>query len=391
MPHVIRRPGVIAGTTMAVFLALVHAVNDVLTAVLGALLPTLQVRLAASTTTLALLVAAFSISSSVTQPVLGAFADRVGLRRVAAAGVALAAVALSLVGVAGSVPLLAVLLVLGGIGSAALHPVSTSIVGGPSSRNPGLAVGLFTAGGMAGFAVGPVGILYLVSRYGTDISPWLMLPGLVLAVGVLTFLPDWEPHVTGRLSSLVDRRVLSGPIVALTAAATLVSLAFITFTSAVPLWLVADHGLATDAPLLGWTLGVFSLAAGLGAVAGGVAAKRFGYSRTSATSLLAAVAPLIALLVVPPGPATLVAAAVAGVLIYGSQPLLIVAAQNAVPQAPAAAAGVVIGVGHGLAGLLYIGSGALQGAVGYTPTIGVTFALLVPAALIAGRALRRVA
>lgn len=389
MPHVIRRPGVVAGTTMAVFLALVHAVNDVLTAVLGALLPTLQARFTASTTTLALLVAAFSISSSVTQPLLGAFADRVGLRRVAAAGVALAAVALSLVGVAASVPLLATLLVLGGIGSAALHPVSTSIVGGPSSKNPSLAVGLFTAGGMVGFAAGPPVILYLVSRYGTDVSPWMMLPGLALAVGVLTLLPDWEPHATGRLTSMVDRRALGGPIVLLTAAATLVSLAFITFTSAVPLWLVADHGLATDAPLLGWTLGVFSLAAGLGAVVGGAAAKRFGYAPTSIASLLAAVAPLVAVLVLPPGPATLIAAAVAGVLVYASQPLLIVAAQTAVPQAPAAAAGVVIGVGHGLAGLLYIGSGALQGIVGFAPTMGFTFALLVPAALIAGRALRR--
>jgi FSR family fosmidomycin resistance protein-like MFS transporter len=155
VPHVITRPGVVSGTRMAVFLALAHAVNDVLTAILGALLPTLQVRFAASTATLALLVAVFTISSSVTQPVLGALADRAGQRRVAGAGVALAAISLSLVGVAHSIPLLLTLLVLGGVGSAALHPVSTSIVGGPSSKNPGMAVGLFTAGGMAGFAAGP--------------------------------------------------------------------------------------------------------------------------------------------------------------------------------------------------------------------------------------------
>ena len=42
MPHVVREPGVLSGTRMAAFLALVHAVNDVLTAILGALLPTLQ-------------------------------------------------------------------------------------------------------------------------------------------------------------------------------------------------------------------------------------------------------------------------------------------------------------------------------------------------------------
>jgi MFS transporter, FSR family, fosmidomycin resistance protein len=55
-----------------------------------------------------------------------------------------------------------VLLVIGGLGSAALHPVGTTIAGSQAS-NATLGVGLFTAGGMVGFALGPVLILYLVS------------------------------------------------------------------------------------------------------------------------------------------------------------------------------------------------------------------------------------
>jgi FSR family fosmidomycin resistance protein-like MFS transporter len=388
MPHVVREPGILSGTRMAAFLALVHAVNDVLTATLGALLPTLQARLAAGTTTLAVLVAAFTISSSLTQPVLGALADRLGLRRVAGVGVALGAVSLSLVGVAGTVPVLVLLLVLGGLGSAALHPVSTSIVGGPAARNPGLAVGLFTAGGMAGFAAGPVLILYLVSWYGGAALPWLMVPGLLLAAGVLLLLPEFEPHGTGRLLRSLDRRLVTGAMGTLTAAATLAGLAFIAFTSAVPLWLVDAHGLAIDAPLLGWTLGAFSLGAGLGAVAGGALAPRHGYRRTAVVSLLAAAPALTAVLIAPPGALTLVLAGLAGVLLYASQPLLIVAAQNAAPQNPTAAAGVVMGLGSGLAGLLYIGVGALQGIVGLPTAMALTFSLLVPAAGLTARVLR---
>jgi len=372
---------------MAVFLALVHAVNDALTAVLGALLPTLQVRFAADTTTLALIVAAFSISSSVTQPLLGALADRWGLRRVAGFGVAIAAVSLSLVGVAGSIPLLLALLVLGGTGSAALHPISTSIVGGPSSTNPSLAVGLFTAGGMAGFAAGPVLVLYLVSQHGVEATPWLMVPGLALAVGVLTLLPVWEPHSTGRTARVVDRRLLSQPIWLLTAAAALVILALIAFTSAVPLWLVAEYGLATDAPLLGWTLGVFSLAAATGAVVGGAVGARLGYARTALISLLAAAPALAVVLILPPGALMLLASGVAGALLYANQPLLVVAAQNAVPQAPAAAAGLVLGLGNGAAGLLYVAVGWLQGLIGLAPAMALTFALLVPTALLARKGL----
>jgi hypothetical protein len=43
MPHIIRKPGILGGTTLAVFMTLVHTVNDAMTAILGALLPTLQV------------------------------------------------------------------------------------------------------------------------------------------------------------------------------------------------------------------------------------------------------------------------------------------------------------------------------------------------------------
>ena len=390
MPHVVRQPGVLAGTGIAVFLALVHAVNDVLTAMLGALLPTLQVRFEASTTTLAVLVAAFSVSSSITQPLLGAVADRYGLRQVAGAGVALAALSLGLVGAADSVWLLVALLVFGGIGSGALHPVSTSIVSGPSSRNPSLAVGLFTAGGMAGFAAGPVLVLFLISRWGAGVTPWLMLPGLVLGLGVLTLLPAWEPHNTGRMRAVFDRRVLaSAPIVRLTAAATLVSLAFITATSAVPLWLVTERDLTTDAPLLGWTLGFFSLSAGVGAVVGGLVGARLGYAATTVASLVAAVPALVAMLLLPPGAETLFAAGLAGLLIYASQPLLIVTAQSHAPRAPAAAAGVVIGVGHALAGLLYVGAGALQDVFGLAPIMILAFVLPLPAAALAVTALPR--
>ena len=45
MPHIIRKPGFLGGTTLAVFMTLVHTVNDAITAILGAMLPTLQVRL----------------------------------------------------------------------------------------------------------------------------------------------------------------------------------------------------------------------------------------------------------------------------------------------------------------------------------------------------------
>jgi FSR family fosmidomycin resistance protein-like MFS transporter len=216
-----------------------------------------------------------------------------------------------------------------------------------------------------------------------------MLPGLVLAVGVLVLLPEFEPHNTGRLTRALDRRMFTGTIGWLAVAASLVSLAFITFTSAVPLWLVTAHEVHTDASLLGAVLGLFSLGAGAGAVAGGALGARFGYARITLVSLLAAVPALTGVLMVRPGVATLGLAASAGALIYASQPLLLVAAQNAAPANPAAAAGVVLGVGSAIAGLLYVGVGVLQGLIGLAPAMTLIFTLLVPAAVIASRELAR--
>lgn len=383
MPHVITRPGYLAGTWIAILLALTHAVNDTLTAILGALLPTLEVKFSASPLMLASLVAVFSVSSSASQPVLGAVADRIGLRQVAAIGIAMAAVTLSLVGVAPTIAVLIVLLLLGGLGSAALHPISTSIVGSSNSKDPSLAVGLFTAGGMVGFAIGPILILALVSRFGPGVTPWLMVPGILLAVLVYALLPDFEPHAIRGTRRLIDPRAFNRQTIILTLASALVSLAFITFTSAIPLWLVKENGLPPDAPLLGLALGSFSVAAALGAVVGGILAPRIGNITTTVVSLLTAVVAFSALLLFPAGVGTLIAGAITGFMLYASQPLLIVAAQTLAPHAPTAAAGLVIGVGSGIAGLLYVGSGAIQSIIGLAPAMQLNFLLLIPAALIA--------
>ena len=254
MPHVIRKPGVLQGMALAVFLSFVHTINDAVTAILGALLPTLQDRFDASTTLLALIVATYSIASSVTQPVFGSLAENLCLKIIGALGVFFAALFLSLIGVVSTLVLVFALLIIGGMGSAALHPVGTTIAGGPTVRNRALGVGFFTTGGMIGFALGPVLILYLISRFGISATPWLMVPGLVLGLLLYQWLPDFEPHERRSLRALLNPGLLHGPIGMLALAASLTSVAFITFTSSLPIWLVREHGLAMDDRLIGWTL-----------------------------------------------------------------------------------------------------------------------------------------
>ena len=383
MPHVIKRPGVIEGTALAVFLALVHTVNDAITAILGALLPTLQVRFDAGPSLLAIMVAVWWIASSVTQPLLGALAEDLGLRLIGALGVLFAAIFLSLV-------VVFFLIVVGGIGSAALHPVGTTVAGGPTVRNRALGVGFFTAGGMIGFALGPVLILYLIAELGTDVTPWLMIPGVLLAGAVYVLLPEWEPHGRRPIRDLISLDLLRGPVGMLAIAGSLTSLAFITFTSSVPLWLVREHGRATDDPLIGWTLAAFSLAAGLGALTGGVLAPRLGRRTVMVGSLSTAPIPLLAVLALDPGSVAFFAATfLAGVLVYASNPVKVVVAQDLAPHAPAAASGTILGVTAGIAGLLYVGLGRLQELAGLTAGMAMGFAMVIPAGAVAMAVLLR--
>ena len=368
MPHVIRKPGLLGGTSLAVFMALVHTVNDAITAILGALLPTLQERFDASPTLLAVIVAVFWISSSVTQPIFGALGEDVGLRVIGSLGVLMAATFLSLIGVASELWLLFLLLVIGGLGSAALHPIGTTIAGSQATSAT-LGVGLFTAGGMVGFALGPVLILYLVSKFGSDATIWLMAPGLVLGAAVAVLLPQWEPHPRRPLRQLFAWRLVRGPIGLLAVASMFSALAFVTFTSSVPLWLVREHGYAPDATLIGWTLSVFAFAGGLGSVVGGYLAPRLGATVT--------------IVVGPAGPFFFAAAALAGLLLYVPVPALIIIAQEFAPGAPATASGMLLGLGSALAGGAYIVLGRIQQAAGLEVGILIGFSMVVPAALIA--------
>jgi FSR family fosmidomycin resistance protein-like MFS transporter len=134
MPHMIRKPGILGGTTLAVFMTLVHTVNDAMTAILGALLPTLQVRFDGGPTALAPMIAVFWIASFVSQPVFGALGVVVGLGLIGCVGVLMASSFLSVMGVASVLWLVFVLLVIGGLGSAAPHPIGTTITGSQATN-----------------------------------------------------------------------------------------------------------------------------------------------------------------------------------------------------------------------------------------------------------------
>lgn len=384
------RRAALTGVGLSALLIAAHATNDAFTSMLAALLPTLQQRFGLSETLLAVLVATLSLSSSVTQPLFGALSDRLGRRVVAALGVVASSGLLSLMAVAPSVWLLFVLLAVGGLGSGAFHPAGTSMARAAGGRRKGLAVGVFSAGGTVGLALGPLAIGLLVMNGWLSWSPWLMLPGLALGAALYGWVPPQPRPASAARPRLFDAELLRGPVGILCLAGVLRSISFVTFTNAAPLWLVHGRGLAADHPVVFWTLATFSFAAGFGGIVAGALERKLPRQWLITGSMLLALGPLYALFALTPGSWGFFAAvALAGALVNGGLPLMVVAAQDLAPDAVGAASGLLMGFTWGLAGVLYIGIGALQEWIGVGPAMALSFLTLVPGAALALAVLHR--
>lgn len=379
------RPILLTGSSFIAFLTVTHLVSDAVTNMFSALLPTLQYRFGLTETVLALLVATLAFSASMTQPLFGALADRLGQRRVGALGVILNAALLSLIGIVPTVYLLFGLLLVGGLGSAALHPAGASMVRAAGGSKAELAVSLFSAGGTIGVALGPVIVLMLVASWGLSFTPWLMLPAVMLGLLMFVVAPSHTaPSLPVSTSGFFNAQLLAGPIGLLTLAGILSSVVFVTFTSAIPLWLVQSHNLAHDDTLIGWTLAAFALSAALGGIGAGLLSRRFGQRLLVSGSMLLALLPLLVIFAQEPGtPLFYLMVMLAGGLLHASLPLMIVSAQDLAPQAASAASGMLMGFAGGMAGILYIGVGSLQEFIGLAPAMSLSYLSLIPAAFLA--------
>ncbi len=382
---------VTAGTAFGVsaLLVVVHATNDAFAGMLSALLPTFQARFGLTETSLALFVATLSFSSSVTQPVFGVLADRWGRRRMAALGVMTSSSLLSLMAVAPSPLLLFLILLVGGLGSAAFHPAGTGVARSIGGSRKGLVMSVFSAGGTVGVAVGPLVIGWLLMTGNLSLSPLLMIPGVLGGLALVVFVPP-QPRPRGeRWPPLLDLSLLRGPVGVLAASGILRAVSFVTFLNAMPLYLVARHGVAPDSPVLFWTLTLFSTSAAAGGIVAGALERRLPRSLLVTTSMLASLVPFGVLFLLAPGtPLYFLTVAAAGALVNAGLPLMVVAAQDLAPHAMGAASGLLMGFTWGTAGLLYVGIGALQEAAGLGPAMALAFLTLVPAALLARRVIR---
>ena len=318
-----------------------HMMHDMFTSFIAPLLPIFIASLALSKTQAGMLIL-FLQGPSLLQPLLGHLVDRFSLRPLVYLSPALTAIGMSLLGIAPSYTVLAVMLVIIGTNSAAFHSVGSVMAGTLSGRRLGRGSGLWMFGAELGRSIGPLLVVTAVQMGGPRGVPWLSIIG-VLGAGVLYWrLRDVPFRPTHSVTqSLPWRQAIRGmgsvmlPIVGIvTARALLVS----ALTTYLPTFL---HEEGAELWLAGVSLSVFEAAGMVGALLGGSLSDWLGRRKTVAISLVACT-PLMAWFLLSNGWSRMLSLLALGFFLLSTLGVLMALVQESFPQNRALANGIYL-------------------------------------------------
>jgi FSR family fosmidomycin resistance protein-like MFS transporter len=352
-------------------LASAHFVSDAYSNMYAPLLPALIPKLGLSLAGAGTLAMLFQLAASVSQPLFGHLADRWKPRVLILAGPLVSVVVLSLIGVAWSAPVLAAVLLVGGLGGSAFHPSAAAVVHRIGGERRGLAMAWHITGGSVGYSLGPLVFAAFVGRFGLDWTPILAVPGLVMLWYVLKRIPPVEPFSRGRAGGLAGLRPHAFPLFLLWAIVVLRTLASLSIATFVPVlltrqgWSVAAAGAAVSAYLFTSSVGGFL---------GGPLSDRFGPRFVIALSMLGA-APFLAIAPHLEGWGFVAVLSISGLFLQSTLPVNVTFAHAIAPASAATVSSLMMGFAWGTGGLAVPLVGMLADRIGIQEAL-MTLALL---------------
>lgn len=355
-----------------------HFINDAYGAMLTPLTPALQSKFGVTIAAVTLLGSVYSLTSSVLQPLLGILGERIDRRYAAALGPLMTGIGLTMMGFMPWFGALILLVAVAGFGSGFFHPAGAAYVAQNSPPDKrGLWASIFSAGGTAGMALGPV-----FAGVGLTHLPWFALIGAVVAAFTFAVTPSGVQKAK-RVGLREYAGIFRGPLVWLWGMAVLRSLASMGYNAMLPFILI---GKGFGQKEVGLTLATYAVASAFGGILGGRYSDRYGRTPVLRAAILSTI-PFFAILIVS-SPANLwfyPLTFLVGAAVNASIPVGVVAAQEYAPNHVAVASSIMMGFSWGFAGLLVFLVGALADATNPTTAALASLALLIPSALIAYR------
>ncbi len=316
--------------------------HDTYTAFLPPLLPVLMEKFALSNAQAGLL-SVFMQWPSLLQPVFGYMADHVNLRYFVIFAPAVSATAMSLLGVAPSYAVLALLMIAVGISAAGLHAVGPVIVGNQSGRSLGRGMGIWMVGGGLGYTVGPLIIVAALGSVKLEGTPWLMVGGILASAVLYVRLRDVSSLTSEGPRSRPWRQAFRAlrpvmiPVVGITVVRSFMASALGTF---LPTFL---KGEGSDLWFAGAALAVFEAAGMVGALTAGSLSDRLGRRRILAVAMALA-SPLMAAFLLAHGVARLPLLVALGACALSIMPVMMALLQESFPENRALVNGMYLGL-----------------------------------------------
>jgi FSR family fosmidomycin resistance protein-like MFS transporter len=371
-----------------------HLATDFAGGALPALLPFLVDRFDLNYATAALAMLASAASSSLIQPLFGAWSDRRGAIWLLPTGVAVAGIGIALAAASPSYWLVLLFVLISGIGVAAYHPEGSKFAAYASGNRRASGMSFFSIGGNLGYALGPIVATPLVLAFGLTGGLLLALPCLAVAAllfRAVPFLSGFAPE-PGRPAVASGERDRVGALVLLLGLIAFRSVAWFGLITFVPLWEVSIGNSAAHGNHL---LSLMLLAGGLGTLIAGPVADRIGRRPVVITSMFL-VGPLIVVYVLVGGVIGAVALACVGICVIGTFGVTMVLSQEYLPHRIGMASGLSIGLSIGLGGIAAVALGALADSIDLQAAMYAAAAAAFPAFVLAvllpaGRARRPLA
>jgi FSR family fosmidomycin resistance protein-like MFS transporter len=339
-----------------------HLVHDTYTSFPGALSPVFKATLALSNAEIGLM-RVFLQWPSLLQPLIGYLSDHVGLRILFILAPGVTSVMMSLLGIAPSYVILALLLVVAGASSACLHAIGPVMTGRLSGRNLGRAMSFWMVGGELARAAGPLVIIGAVKVLKPEGTPWLMVAGLLTSAVLYVLLRDIPGRPPGVSESLPWRQALRTmrPFL-IPLAGIIVTQAFVNsaLTTYLPIYL--DEG-GADLWLVGASLSIFEAAGVVGALLSGSVSDRLGRRSVLFISMLVTPLLLFVFLAVD-GWLQFLLLLFMGFTMFSVTPVMMALVQESYPENRALANGLYMAMGFVLRPGVAVIIGALSDRLG---------------------------
>ncbi len=345
-----------------VALSMGHFINDMYVGFLAPLLPFLIDKLGLTLTMAAGLASLLSIFTSVAQPVFGHIADKIKHPYLAVAGPMLTAIFLSSIGRADSYASLVFIIIFAGIGTAAFHPQGAAYAGRVSGRQNGLGMSMFVTGGSAGYYVGPLLIMSIVTWLGLRYSFVAVLPGIAISFVLFLLLPHL-PHTPRQHAQLNGQLAIPHQL------RSLILLFFISafrsfiisgFNTFIPIYLKHQN---VPPMLFAAALSIFGIPGSVGSMLSGGLSDRFGRKKVIFGSMALSL-PFFSIFLLSDSVFAIAALGFAGFAIFSSIPVVIITAQELFPGRVNTVSSLVMGLSWGIGGLLVTPLGALAEHIG---------------------------